>query len=169
MGSIFERLGIDGKLLIFQIVNFSILLFVLTKVLYKPLLGFLESRQKRIEDSLKRAEKIDKEWEEISRTRKEEMSKIENEAVRVIEESKNEAERKSKEIIQNADIKVEKIVKEAKENISKEREAVLKEVKEEIADYVVLAVEKILKRSLKDGDEKGLAKEALKALKETNE
>src|SRR5437660_1312163 len=49
-------IGIDGRALLFQIINFAILFFILKKVAYKPILGLLEERRKRIDESLKLAD-----------------------------------------------------------------------------------------------------------------
>lgn len=49
-----EQLGIEPQLLLAQLVNFLIILFVLSKLLYKPILGMIEKRKKEIaEGSLK--------------------------------------------------------------------------------------------------------------------
>ncbi len=56
-----QTLGIEPKLLIAQIVNFAILLFVLWKVAYKPLLTLMKDRSERIEKSLQDAEAMQKE------------------------------------------------------------------------------------------------------------
>jgi F-type H+-transporting ATPase subunit b len=58
---IFAKLGIDWRLLIAQLVNFAVLFAALTFLLYKPLIGVLEKRQKKIADSLKDAERIGQE------------------------------------------------------------------------------------------------------------
>ena len=55
-----EALGIDLKLLIAQVVNFGILLFVLSKFLYKPVVTMLEERQKKAEQTIKDSDKATK-------------------------------------------------------------------------------------------------------------
>src|SRR3990167_10277133 len=52
-------IGIDGKALLFQIINFAILLVILRSVAYKPILKALERRRKTIENSLKQAKEIE--------------------------------------------------------------------------------------------------------------
>src|SRR3989344_888148 len=54
-----QALGIDGKLLTAKIVNFIILVFVLRKFVYQPLLGLLEKRRQTIEERMKKAEEIE--------------------------------------------------------------------------------------------------------------
>jgi len=164
MPDLFERLGVDWKLLLFQVVNFLILLFILKKFLYKPISNFLEQRRKKIEEGLKKAEKFTEEWLRIQDIKKGELVKAEKEAVQIMEGARKDAEKKEKEILESAHQKKEKLVEEAKGEISREKEKILDEAKKETAECVVWATEKILKRALKDKDEKNLIDEALKAL-----
>src|SRR5688572_8856669 len=59
-------IGIDGKALVFQLINFAILLFVLKKVAYKPILKALGDRQKKIDESIKAAAEIERSRQEIA-------------------------------------------------------------------------------------------------------
>ena len=157
----FESLGIDWKLLLFQTINFLFLLFILKKVLYKPALNFLENRRKKIEEGLEKAEKFEAEWQRIKDIQKEKMAESEKEAVQIIEKTRSDAQKKEKEMLFLAQQKSEKIIEEAKSDISKEKEKVLDELKRETSDYIVFAAERILKRAVRDEDEKGLIKKTL--------
>jgi len=55
-----SSLGIDLKILLAQLVNFGILIFLLSKFLYKPVLKMLDQRKKKIAESIKKAEEIEK-------------------------------------------------------------------------------------------------------------
>ena len=59
MNELFSQLGIDPKLLLAQGVNFVILLVVLTKFVYKPLMKMVEERRKKIELGIKGGEKAE--------------------------------------------------------------------------------------------------------------
>jgi len=56
---IFEQFGIDWRLLIVQIFNFVILLFILHKLLFKPVLSAIEKRRKSVEESAKSVARIE--------------------------------------------------------------------------------------------------------------
>ncbi|MBI2626384.1 MAG: F0F1 ATP synthase subunit B [Candidatus Nealsonbacteria bacterium] len=160
-----ESLGVDWKLLLFQIVNFLLLLFVLRKVLYKPVLNFLENRRKKIEEGLQKAEGFEAEWRKIKDIEKEKMSEVEKKAVQMMEKARLDAEKREKEILEIARNRSEKLAEEAKKDISQEKEKVLEELKKETADFIVFATEKILKRSVSDNDEKELIKETISSLR----
>ena len=63
---ILENFGVEPVLLLAQIVNFAILLFILKRFLYKPILKVLEERKNKIETSMKQSEQIQKEFEEMN-------------------------------------------------------------------------------------------------------
>jgi F-type H+-transporting ATPase subunit b len=160
----FDKLGIDGKLLLFQAINFLVLLFILRKVLYKPLLGFLEKRRKKIEEGLAKAEKFEAEWLKIKEREKEITEKAEKSAVQIMEKARISAQAKEKEMSQEAREKSEKIIEEAKKEVVMEKEKALGELKGETADFIVFATEKILGRAIKDKDEKKMIEETISLL-----
>ena len=159
-----EKLGIDWKLFLFQIANFLILLFILRKVLYKPVLNFLEARRRKIEEGLAKSEKFEEEWQRIKDVQKAKMAEIEKEASLIVEKARSDAETKEKEILMLAQEKSDKIMEEAKIDILREKDKILAEVKKEAADYVVFATERILERTIKEQDEKKAIKDVLELL-----
>ena len=92
----FEKFGIDWKLLLFQMFNFLVLIFILKVVLYKPIINFLESRRKKIEDGLEKAEKFEEEWQKIKDVQKEGLVKTEKEAALIVEKARSYAEKKER-------------------------------------------------------------------------
>lgn len=160
-----EKLGIDWKLLAFQIFNFLVLLFILRKVLYKPILNLLEARRKKIEEGLAKSEMFEEEWQKMKDTQRENMAKTEKEALVIIEKARSDAEKRGKEVLALAQQKSEKIIEEAKTDIRHEKDKILEEVKKEAADFIVLATEKILKRTVKEQDEKEIINETLDILR----
>ncbi len=164
-----DKIGIDWKLLSFQVANFLILFFVLKKVLYKPLLGFLEKRRQKIEDGLNKAEKFEEEWQKMKDKEKEIMDRAEKAALQIAEKARLDGQAKEREMTGEARGKVEKIIEEAKKEIATEKETLLGELKGETADFIVAATEKILKRSLNDKDEKEMVQETIRRLVKNEE
>ena len=81
-----ESLGIDLKLIIIQIINFGLLLFLLTKFLYKPILRLLDERKKKIEESLANAQKIAEEKVKLEEEKTKEITEAREVGKRIIEE-----------------------------------------------------------------------------------
>jgi len=111
---ILGKLGIDIHLLIAQIINFVILLFILNKFVYKPILKEIE--EKNIEDNKKQKELEEKE----------------NQLKSQLEEAKNEiikSKRKANNIIKEAEILAEQIKLRTQEEIETEKRKVFSQIK----------------------------------------
>src|SRR5690349_16624195 len=87
MEKILSEFGVNPILLAAQIVNFLVVLFILKKLLYKPILKVLEERKKRIEESLTNAEKIQKELEETEIKRQQILDQAIEESKKIIAEA----------------------------------------------------------------------------------
>ena len=94
-----EKLGVELPLLITQIINFVIMIFVLTKLLYKPILKGLEKRRQKIEEGLKLTETVKIEEEHLQKRREEMVKEARIEARAILEEAKKAAKDASDEII----------------------------------------------------------------------
>jgi len=136
-------LGIDFKLLIAQIVNFGILLFVLTKFLYKPLVKLLDERKQKIAQGLDDSQKAEEKLAEADSTSKRQISEAVTQANLIIEKAKKEAELEAGQILDKAKIKATDIVKKATEASKRQEEDVMKNVRIRIAGLIGAAFEKI--------------------------
>jgi F-type H+-transporting ATPase subunit b len=151
---ILSQLGIDGKLLLAQGVNFLVLLFILHRFAYKPMLAFLEKRTERIEEGLKNAEEAKKRLDEASKGEEQILTKAREEAKKIVTESREASEKRGQEIIAEFEKKAGRIVEEAQERATEEREKMFREVKGEIADLVIATTEKVLREKLDADDAK---------------
>src|SRR3989338_11410320 len=87
-----EKLGIDWRLLLAQIVNFLILLFVLTKFAFRPLIKMLDGRAEKIQKSLENAQKIEKNLEEANKQKEAIILEARHGAQDIISQTKKESE-----------------------------------------------------------------------------
>jgi F-type H+-transporting ATPase subunit b len=165
MPEIFEKLGLDAALLISQIVNFLLLIILLKKFAYKPVLNMLSERAEKIEQSLRQAEKIEKELKNTETEKLKEINKAKEEAKKIIEEALIIAQNNTNKSLEETKAKTKEIVNKAKEEIQSEKEKSIKEAEREIAVLAIEIAEKILKKNL-DGDaEKKLADETLSKIR----
>jgi F-type H+-transporting ATPase subunit b len=123
-----EQLGIDGKLLVVQIVNFLLLLFILKKVLYKPLLTAIEKRQEKLAEIDRKSKSIAAETEKSEKDRKALLVKMESERKDILEKARLEAERKAKGILENANTKAKEVLKNASKQAEREMDKASKEI-----------------------------------------
>lgn len=156
MDKILAQFGVQPVLLAAQIVNFFILLFILKKFLYKPILKTLEARKQRIAQSLKQAEEIEikmqkanEEADKILGKGLEQSKKILDETNKAGAQMLEDYNRKGAEILQRA-------VKEASKLKEVEREKLMQEVKENLGSLVVVAFEKVTGKALTEKQRKDI-------------
>lgn len=158
---IFESFGIQPTLLLAQIVNFLVILFLLKKFFYKPIIKILDERKKRIEESLKNADLIE---EKLKKT--EEKSALitqvaQKNAQDLIESAKGEAERITNQAVGESRKIVEEGLTEARVQIEVQRQQMQKQLENETLTLVVEVVKKVLGRTLKTKEKQELTKNAL--------
>jgi len=155
MDQLIATFHIDLKLLIAQVVNFLIVLFVLYKFAYGPVLKTLNARTKKIEKGISDADEARKKLEEVSVSEKEILTNAKKEAQEIIRKAEEAAGRDANGIIVEARNQTEKMISQAKVQIEEEKEKILHEVKGEIAELVIAATEKIVGEKMnkeKDGE-----------------
>jgi F-type H+-transporting ATPase subunit b len=161
MSELLTKLGIDYKLLIAQIINFLVLLFVLWKFAYKPVLAMLEKRTKKIEKGLADAEEAGKKLEESEEKQKEILKVARAEAKKIVEKAREQAEKSKSEIAAEAKGHAEKIIADAKAEIEREKQKTIAEIKSEIGGLVVAATEKVVGEKMDSEKDKRLIEETL--------
>lgn len=127
---IFKEFGVNPILLVAQIVNFLIILFVLKKFLYKPVLDMIKKRQEEIESGLRNSDKARLTLEKTLVEEKEILQKAQIRAGKITDQAKIEAiETKNS----------------AEESAKKESEALVNQARLQIAEEIKLAEEKLTK------------------------
>ncbi len=164
-GGVIGTLGLNAKLFIAQLINFSIILFILWRWVWKPLGGALESRRKKIEESVSKAEMIDKQMQETQVLREQKLREAATDAEAVLKRNLDAAEKMKTEIVSTAHSEAEKIMAKTKETIAAEKQQMLKEVRSELADLVVMSTEKILRQKLDDKSDKKIVEEIIRDIK----
>lgn len=139
------KLGIDWRLLIAQIVNFLVLMAVLYKFLYKPVLKMLDDRKEKIDASLKQTEQIQKNLFESEGRKEKILQEARNEAGRIIAETKEMSLKLREELTNKSKMEAAAILEHGKEQLENEKKIIFREIKSETAGYIADAVEKILK------------------------
>jgi F-type H+-transporting ATPase subunit b len=162
MGELIKTFHIDIKLIIAQAVNFGIVLFVLWKFAYKPVLKTLNDRSSKIEKGIKDAEKAGKKLAETEEKEKEVLSNARKEAQVIIAKAENTAKKSQQDLENVAKVQADKIITTAKAQIEEEKQKMIKEVKAEIGDLVVSATEKIIGEKMDKNKDKELINRAIR-------
>jgi len=155
-------LGIDWKLFLAQAVNFLILLFVLRRYAYQPMLDFLEKRTARIEQGLKDAQSAQVKLSEMEAKEKAILAEAHTEARNIIATAEESAKKRDSEREKETEAKVERLLEEATVKIREEKNTVMAEAKKEIGELIILSVEKILREKIDATKDENLIKEMVK-------
>ena len=163
---IFKDFGIQPILLLAQIINFAILLFLLKRFLYKPILKVLDERKKRIETSLKQAEEIQKKFVEANIEQEKILDTAKLQASRIIENAKEGAKILSEQLQEETNKEIESTLERAESALQLEKQKMISEAKGKIVDIVVLVTEKVTAKTLQKAEKEKLVNNALSEIKE---
>jgi F-type H+-transporting ATPase subunit b len=136
-----EKLGLNWGLLVAQLFNFIILIWLLTRFLYQPVLNMLNERTRRIQDSLKETEQV-----------KEQLARANQDYDAKLAQARQEADR---------------IRSDAREQAVQERDGLMRDLKNQMADLVTATASRVLGAELKSNHDQ-LIEESLASLGRQN-
>ncbi len=149
-----EILGLSIWEFIFTIFNFCLLLFLLKKFLYKPIMKMLDDRKASINEALDAAEAARLEAAQSEENIRNEIAKARTEADAIIADAKKRGEEVKNEIVNAAKLEAKSITDAAAAQIEKEKAQAIHDLKTQIADIAILATEKLLTQNLTPQQEK---------------
>jgi F-type H+-transporting ATPase subunit b len=161
---IFEKLGIDWRLLVAQLVNFAILMAALLFFVYKPLIKVLEGRQEKIAESLRDAERIGEELRGAEAKSLEILAAARAEAGKIVDQARVSAEAAKTAAVEKAKAEVAVLVAGGKRQLASERDAMLLEVRGAAAELVGRAVEKVIGEKMNDAKGRQLVEKTLEGI-----
>lgn len=156
-----ETLGINLPSLLWHTVNFLILLALLWRFLYKPVVRMLDERSDRIKESMQRAEAIK---EQLARTHEETQAALESarkEAQAIADQASQIGEQIKAQARKDAQTEADKILVQARQQIEQERRQMMAELRLEMASLVVSAAGKVIGQQLDDRAQHQLVEEFL--------
>ena len=142
---------------IFQLVNTFLVFFLLMKLLFKPVLGIIEAREKDIREDLAQGERAKKEGLSLKSE---------------YEEKLNSAKEQGQEIIKQATLRAEQkeasqLKEKASKDVEQERQKVMNEIKNEISNIAILAASKVIEKDIDSKKHKELIDNFIKEVGES--
>jgi len=153
---------LDPGLFIWTIITFLVLLTLLAKFAWGPLLQALESRQNAIRKSLDDAQQARQELERLNQESAQIIRQARVDAEAIVTKSRADAERLREEMKQKARTEADGIVKNAERQIQLETQRALLQIRHEAIDLSVQIASKLLQRNLTKEDNERLIADALK-------
>jgi F-type H+-transporting ATPase subunit b len=161
-------LSINPGLIIWQILIFVILLFILKKIAWKPLLTALHTREQTIKDSIDQAEKLKKDAEVLIEQNKKNMTEANVQSMRVINEAKDMANKLREELMAKANVDSRKLLDQAKTEIQQEKESAMADLRNEVSDLAIKAAEKIINDNLDESRQKKIVNDFISQIPSNN-
>ena len=162
--SFLEQFGIDWKLFLSQLVNFSLILIVLRAFVYKPVLKMLKERSEKIQEGLDKAKEASVRLAEVDQIAKEKIKEANNESISII----NTTQQKAKELEHSLQQKIEKshllAQKELEENYKKQQQQAQDLVFKNAVDLVKKTIIKTVQLKPTDVDD-ALIQKAVDSIK----
>jgi len=152
----------DPGLFIWTIVTFLVLVTLLAKFAWGPLLKALDQRQAAIRKSLDDAQQAKQELEKLQQQSEKIIRDARVEADAIISRSRGDGERLREEIKQKARAEADTIVKSAERQIQLETGRALQQIRREAADLSVLIASKIIQRNLSREDNERLINDTIR-------
>ena len=134
--------------LVAQIVNFLTLMFILSKLAYKPLLKAMADRRARIASDLEAAEKERQAAEQLRQEYQQQMQEARVQAQAIIDKSVKQAEAMKQEILEEARAEHARMLKNAQAEITRQTEAALDGIRGEVVAMTVAAAAKIIEKDM---------------------
>src|SRR3989344_2561811 len=153
MAELAEQLGFDWKLLLSQAVNFLLLLFLLRKFAYLPLLKILKERRARIEEGLAKATEADKRLLEVDGIAKDRMKIAEAEAMAMMRATEDKSKKVEAAMLAEARKKEAAMLASAELAAKAKEEAAMVQLKKGAAEIVKKAIIRTVEMDPKSVDE----------------
>jgi F-type H+-transporting ATPase subunit b len=156
-----EALGLNGASIAWHTVNFLLLLFVLQRFLYKPVLGMLDERQRKIRESVEAAELMRQETAKADLERAEALREARRQAEEIVTRAMQEADRLRADAREQAQEEAQRIITRAEQEAQAERQQAMLELRRQVADLAVLAASRVISRNLDDQTNRALVEQFL--------
>lgn len=157
-------LKVDPGLLLWTIITFLVLVLILWKAAWRPIVDALDARAEKVRFEIDNAERSRQEAEKLLAQHKEMMDNARNEAAQVISRGREEAERMKNDIVEKANSESRVIAERAKKEIELAKDKALADIKTEIVVLSTEIASKIVNKSIKPEDQKSLVEETLKEM-----
>lgn len=157
-------LGINLPIFIAQLVNFLVVLLVLWKFAYKPLVKILDDRSQKIEESLKHSDAIELRVKQLKVEQKQIIATAKSEAMQILEGAKADADIRKQELLAAAKKEVERVVAQGKGQLQAEKVQMLHEAKAELIEMAVAATKKILEAEVDEKASHKIATEVIQKM-----
>jgi F-type H+-transporting ATPase subunit b len=164
MEDLIHQFGINWKMLAAQVVNFFILMYVLKRFAYQPIINILKERRKKIEEGLHASEESLRKLAETEVTRKATLLKAEEESLGIVSKAERLAEAQSQNMLASAHAKSEHIVAGGQKKLEEDRRKLEEEVNAQAVELIKKGLARTIGKMKPEERDEVLIKDALREL-----
>lgn len=161
-----HEFGFDPKLLLAQIINFLVILWILKRFMYKPILEMLKKRQHLIQEGLDRAEKARILLEEVEKKEQKILQDAQKRAQQILDDAKNESMEIIRQTEESAKEQAGKIIEEAKRKIEQDTKETEKRLTEHVSRIAIDFLKKAVGKLFDKKSQEEIMKKAVKIIKQ---
>ncbi len=143
-----EKLGINFAWFLTQLVNFILILIILRALAYKPVLQMLETRKRKIQESLEYADKVKADASVQQKQYEQQIEQVRREAQQARETAATAGEKERERILAQARDEARQIVEQARGQLDYERKQMVAELREQVVNLSMLAAQRVIGASL---------------------
>jgi F-type H+-transporting ATPase subunit b len=154
-------LRVDPGLMLWTILTFIVLLLILWKAAWRPIVDALDARAEKVRFEIDNAERTRQEAEKLLAQHKVMMDNARNETAQIIAKGREEAEKMKNDILEKANADSRAVADRAKKEIDLAKDKALAEIKTEVVLLSTEIASKIISKNIKPEDQKALVEEAL--------
>lgn len=143
---------------------FVVLLFVLRKWAWKPIVDALQAREDGIRGDIEEARKSRQEAQELLEQYRQQLDSARKEAQKLIGEASSRAEQLHEEKKKEVEIEARAMIEKAKSDIELERQKAAQELRREVVEIAITAASKIVGQALKPEDHRDLIEREIEGL-----
>lgn len=163
-----HEFGVEPILLVAQIVNFLIIMFILKRYAYKPILKALADRKRTIEQGFKQAEEARIALEKASAKEKELLKSAQTEAKKILTDARDQAQQLTKETAEQTKEQTAKMIAAAKAQIEQDSKAMEAKLASNVTVLAMHMLKTSLSGMLSGKEQEEIMQNALKKLKNKN-
>ena len=164
MHEILTNFGVAWPAFIAQVIAFGLVLFILQRYAFKPIIAILEERRKRIAEGQENAEKIKAQLAESERKYQEILDKAQAQAQALINDARLSSDSLAQRRQEEATAEASRIVARAHEATEQEHDRVLTEVKRELGRLVIETTARVTGKILTPDDRRRLDEETARQI-----
>jgi F-type H+-transporting ATPase subunit b len=151
-------------LIIWTIVSFAVLVLLLSKVAWKPLIAALKEREDGIRKAINDASSAKTSAEQLKAQYEQDLAKAQDKAADLISQAQAESQKMREQMLKDAEAEAHRLIEQTKRQLEEEKSKLSRELRQEVAGLSIRVAEKLMRHSINAKDQDALVQGFIKDL-----